>query len=116
MVAEVRSDYTDTANDGIATGAATEGVVTSATPGNAIITKLRAQGILDTLEDLPGYDDSTGLGSPDAPGFIRDFIAAEGTTPPVPDTNAPALLLVIGVVLAGAVGVRRTVTVRRRSA
>jgi hypothetical protein len=121
VVAEVRSDYTDTANDGIATVTTSDptglgvGVTSTVTPGNPVIYHLRAQGVLGTLEDLPGYDDSTGLGSPDAPQFIADFEAATGTTPPssVPEVPTPVLILGVGLVIVGVDATRRR---RRRGA
>jgi subtilase family serine protease len=91
VVAEVRADYTDTANDGQGVGQYTTdpvtGLVTVQTGatagGNTVIYHLRGQGVLGTLEDLPGYDDSTGLGSPYAPAYIAAFLkttASSGTT------------------------------------
>ena len=57
VVTEVRPDYTDSGNDGIATTtAAPEDVATvSSVPGNPVVYHLRGQSILGTLEDLPGY-------------------------------------------------------------
>jgi subtilase family serine protease len=52
--ANVRPDYTDPSN-----------------PKSQITVTLRTMGNLGTLHALKGYDDSTGLGSPIAAGFIR---------------------------------------------
>jgi hypothetical protein len=116
VVAEVRADFTDTANDGQYTGSTdpvTGAVPTGATAGNPVIFHLRAEGILGTLEDLPGYDDSTGLGSPDAPQFIAAWLASgAGVTRPslpiaLPDASIPVVFLVIGAVVGTAVVTRR---------
>jgi subtilase family serine protease len=119
VVAEVRSDYTDTANDGIDTvssGSAGLGLKSTVTPGNPVSYHLRGQGILGTLEDLPGYDDSTGLGSPEAPQFIAAFEAATGTAPvDAPEVPTPVLILGVGVVVLGTDLARRRLR-RRRSA
>lgn len=122
VTAEVRSDYTDTGNDGKYTPSTVTTIpdptgIVGAQPvaglsvaGNPVVSHLRGQGITGTLEDLPGYDDSTGLGSPYAPQFIADFLAA-GTpvnTPSLPETSAPVALVLVGGVLGlGAVTLRR---------
>ena len=113
VVAEVRADYTDTGNDGgyTTTDADSTGlapVITGATPGDPEIYHLRGQGVLGTLEDLPGYDDSTGLGSPYAPTFIASV--ASLTPPPaaLPDAATPVLFVLSGLVLgSGALLLRR---------
>ena len=90
VVAEVRSDYATTTDK-----------------TTAVSQTLRRQGTLSTLADVPGYDDSTGLGSPDAPQFIADFTGTAVTAPPTPEIHTPALLLLAGAAMAGAVVYRR---------
>jgi subtilase family serine protease len=137
VLAEVRSDYTDSANNGIATATTdpVTGLVTvGSTPGNPVIFHLRGQGVLGTLEDLPGYDDSTGLGSPYAPAFVAAFTgkaagtgaaaspASSPSSSPVPSprpgavgslptTGADPLLPLVATVLVAAAG---AATVLRR--
>jgi subtilase family serine protease len=95
VIAEVRPDYTDTANDGVATATYVDPtglapVETGTTPGNAVVYHLRGEGVLGTLEDLPGYDDSTGLGSPYAPAFIQAFVATKAGTAGTAPTSGTA--------------------------
>ncbi len=52
-LADVRPDYT-----------------TGDNPKSAVIYTLRTIGVLGTLQALPGYDDSTGLGTPNAPALV----------------------------------------------
>ena len=95
VVNEVRGDYTDEANPGITDAS-------SGTPSgpNTVVYHLRAQGVLGTLEDLPGFDDSTGLGSPCAPQFINDFLTGMPsagsycTTPPTVATTTTTPVVV----------------------
>jgi hypothetical protein len=53
--------------------------------------------VLSTLDDLPGYDDSTGLGSPDATLLVPG-LASIGGTPggSVPEAPLSGLLVLFG--------------------
>ena len=95
VLADVRQDYTDTANPN----------------GVPVITSLRTLGNLGTLSDLPGYDDSTGLGTPFAPTFIAD-VAGAAVTPPasLPEAPATGLLALAGL----GTGALALAVVRRR--
>jgi subtilase family serine protease len=97
VVAEVRSDYADSSN-----------------PTTAVSQSLRLEGVLSTLDDLPGYDDSTGLGSPYAPQFVADLTGTATPTPALPETSTPVLLVILGVAAAAVTSVVRRR--RRRTA
>jgi subtilase family serine protease len=97
VVAEVRSDYADSSN-----------------PTTAVSQSLRLEGVLSTLDDLPGYDDSTGLGSPYAPQFVADLTGTGTPTPALPETSTPVLLVILGVAAAAVTSVVRRR--RRRTA
>ncbi len=56
----VRTDYTNTQD-----------------PSSGLVFHLRLLGQLSTLHDLRGYDDSTGLGTPNGPAFIRGLVKAK---------------------------------------
>ena len=91
VVSEVRADYSDTTN-----------------ASSKVTESLRLQGVLTTLDDLPGYDDSTGLGSPDAAVLVPALAAiAGGPGPSVPEAPMSALVLVTGVGVAALLVRRR---------
>lgn len=53
-------------------------------------TLLRTAGQLGSLHSVPGYDDSTGLGSPDGLGFLRTLAPNSTLIPDAAATTAPA--------------------------
>lgn len=80
VVSEVRADYSDNTNS-----------------SSSVAETLRVQGVLSTLDDLPGYDDSTGLGSPAAADFVPALAAMSGGPgPSVPEAPLSVLLVLCG--------------------